>query len=29
VCARLGVRLIGVHLLTPTRQRPIVLDDAL
>jgi hypothetical protein len=29
VCARLGVRLIGVHLLTPTRQRPILLDDAL
>jgi hypothetical protein len=29
VCARLGVRLIGVHLLTPTHQRQIVLDDAL
>jgi hypothetical protein len=29
VCARLGVRLIGVHLVTPTAQRAIVLDDAL
>jgi hypothetical protein len=29
VCARVGVRLLGVHLLTPTHQREIVLDDAL
>jgi hypothetical protein len=29
VCARAGVRLLGVHLLTPTHQREIVLDDAL
>lgn len=29
VCARLGVRLIGVHLVTPTDQREILLDDAL
>lgn len=29
VCARTGVRLLGVHLITPTHQREIVLDDAL
>ncbi|HYN95380.1 MAG TPA: hypothetical protein VES42_16150 [Pilimelia sp.] len=29
VCARTGIRLLGVHLLTPTHQREIVLDDAL
>jgi hypothetical protein len=29
VCARRGVRLLGVHLVTPTHQREIVLDDAL
>jgi len=29
VCARTGVRLLGAHLLTPTHQREIVLDDAL
>jgi len=29
VCAEVGVRLIGVHLMTPADQRPIQLDDAL
>jgi len=29
VCAKVGVRLLGVHLLTPSGQRQIVLDDAL
>jgi hypothetical protein len=29
VCNRVGIRLLGVHLLTPTAQREIVLDDAL
>jgi hypothetical protein len=29
VCAKLGVRLLGVYLLTPSGQREIVLDDAL
>jgi hypothetical protein len=29
VCARAGVRLLGVHLVTPTHLREIVLDDAL
>jgi hypothetical protein len=29
VCAKTGVRLLGVHLLTPSDQREIVLDDAL
>ena len=29
VCAKSGIRLIGVHLVTPADQRPIVLDDAL
>lgn len=29
VCGQLGVRLIGVHLMTPTNQRRILLDDAL
>jgi hypothetical protein len=29
VCAKVGVRLLGVHLATPTGMRPIVLDDAL
>jgi hypothetical protein len=28
-CARAGVRLLGVHLMTPTTQRRIALDDAL
>jgi hypothetical protein len=29
VCAKIGVRLLGVHLMTPVDQRPILLDDAL
>jgi hypothetical protein len=29
VCARSGVRLVGVHLMTPDAQREIVLDDAI
>lgn len=29
VCRELGVRLIGVHLMTPADQRRILLDDAL
>lgn len=29
VCRRFGVRVIGVHLMTPTHQRRILLDDAL
>lgn len=29
VCAQAGIRLLGVHLITPTHQREIVLDDAL
>ena len=29
VCARAGVRLLGVYLITPTHEREIVLDDAL
>jgi hypothetical protein len=29
VCLRIGVRLLGVHLMTPADQRPILLDDAL
>lgn len=29
VCRRIGVRLIGVHLMTPADQRRILLDDAL
>ncbi|MEV1290008.1 hypothetical protein [Micromonospora sp. NPDC049679] len=29
VCAKLGVRLLGVHLVTPADQRRILLDDAL
>lgn len=29
VCARIGVRLLGVHLVTPADQRRILLDDAL
>lgn len=28
-CGRVGVRLLGVHLVTPTDRRPILLDDAL
>lgn len=29
VCGKLGVRLLGVHLMTPADQRRILLDDAL
>lgn len=29
VCAKVGIRLLGVHLVTPADQRPILLDDAL
>jgi hypothetical protein len=29
VCGRVGVRLLGVHLVTPVDQRRILLDDAL
>jgi hypothetical protein len=29
VCGKIGVRLLGVHLMTPADQRPILLDDAL
>ncbi|ROO61766.1 hypothetical protein EDC02_3718 [Micromonospora sp. Llam0] len=29
VCGQAGVRLLGVHLVTPTDQRRILLDDAL
>jgi hypothetical protein len=29
VCREVGVRLIGVHLMTPADQRRILLDDAL
>ncbi|MFV2021647.1 hypothetical protein [Micromonospora sp. LOL_023] len=29
VCGRVGVRLLGVHLVTPADQRRILLDDAL
>ncbi|MFY1636968.1 hypothetical protein ACN27F_27450 [Solwaraspora sp. WMMB335] len=29
VCAKVGVRLLGVHLVTPVDQRRILLDDAL
>nr|MDT0662353.1 hypothetical protein [Micromonospora sp. DSM 115978] len=29
VCNEIGVRLIGVHLMTPADQRRILLDDAL
>ncbi|MDG4764814.1 hypothetical protein O7632_11990 [Solwaraspora sp. WMMD406] len=29
VCGKVGVRLLGVHLVTPADQRRILLDDAL
>ncbi|GAA4713862.1 hypothetical protein [Phytohabitans rumicis] len=29
VCAKMGVRLLGIYLMTPTDQREILLDDAL